>query len=331
MKAWLLGVKKKYTQEFSSWFEVVKERYYTFDNRIKLNNVVTSVIMLSAILMIELFLSVLPLNIFTAYMGVVTLGMITYYLNNSISYYLYMLHAYFLLFLMTTNLYMIYGNADSIYLIILGLIVAFLYRALHYKYMYTNKIDSKINYMLASLKVPSYVLIIMYVVTPNAFNKLALTAVNLIIIGLYFGESLVFLNIKAREQYLMDKLETTSLRNLIPDYGKRLESTSIKKANQDLLLYYFMNALQNFLESDFEQCFMNSYKIVFDSFSKYQTVASSGDRSHYREKRDSLAHTKISQAFKNKEELEKLKKDIFDDAIKLLVITKKEYFDVLLS
>jgi hypothetical protein len=124
-----------------------------------------------------------------------------------------------------------------------------------------------------------------------------------------------------------------------------------KNANQDvrndvdLLMYYLRSSLDSFVEGNFDDSFMDAYKIVFDSkgtaFKAIHVLPENKDRQkRFREIRNCLSHAHIDER-KTKETNEEKKKDLqklkdthkrlFQDNLDILRIVKSEFIEAALK
>jgi hypothetical protein len=105
-----------------------------------------------------------------------------------------------------------------------------------------------------------------------------------------------------------------------------------------LILYYFGSATRNFVQGDFESCYMDGYKIVFDkAFDKIHKISNLETRRlSFKEFRVALAHAKAMEDVEEVEHLsgkvekiQGIKKRLFAKSIEMLKIIKFEFLDML--
>lgn len=113
----------------------------------------------------------------------------------------------------------------------------------------------------------------------------------------------------------------------------------------DLLVYYLRLSLDSFVEGNFDDSFMNAYKIAFDlngkAFKAIYMLPENKDRQErFTEIRHRLSHARITER-KTKETREEMKKDLqklkdarkrlFQDNLEILRIVKSEFIEAALK
>lgn len=134
------------------------------------------------------------------------------------------------------------------------------------------------------------------------------------------------------------------IRNIKDEFLKRASNEDTRN-DVDLLMYYLRLSLDSFIEGNFDDSFMNAYKIAFDLSGKafktiYMLPENTDRQERFSEIRHRLSHARISEkkAKETKEEkkkdLQKLKdtrKRLFQDNLEILRIVKSEFIEAALK
>ena len=151
---------------------------------------------------------------------------------------------------------------------------------------------------------------------------------------LYFGALFLFavvsifnLNTTYRTSLLNAELHVRDRISMFRDYKQKLQKKD-KPSDVHLILYYFKSTIDQFVQGDFENSFMNAYKIVFDrAFDKLHKIQDvKVRRKPFKDVRNALAHAKV---VKDVKKLREMKKQLCTTDIEILKIVKFEFMDVL--
>ena len=147
-------------------------------------------------------------------------------------------------------------------------------------------------------------------------------------------------NIAFRVKILNDRLKIKNRIKKVEMYENALEKKSQYDENDiDLILFYLKISLEDFIAGDFEGSFESAFKILFDEYQGqyvfkdiHQIQNYEDRRKKYAKIRNSLVHAKARSArIQKTEDLKKVRKGLFENALDLLKIVKFEYMDVITS
>lgn len=147
-------------------------------------------------------------------------------------------------------------------------------------------------------------------------------------------------NMTFRIKILNDKLQMKNRIRKVETYGSLLEKKSQYHKDQiAFILFYLNQSLEDFTVGDFERSFENSFKILFDEhkgnyiFADVHTIQKyESRRMVYAPIRNSLVHAKAhSGKIQKTEDLKRIRKGLYENALTLLRIVKSEYMDVISS
>jgi regulator of replication initiation timing len=160
--------------------------------------------------------------------------------------------------------------------------------------------------------------------------------------------SIIGLNMSWRTLILYRELGISDrakfMRNIKDEFLKRTSNEDTRN-DVDLLMYYLRLSLDSFVEGNFDDSFMNAYKIAFDlngkAFKAIYVLPENKDRQkRFSEIRHRLSHARISEK-KTKETKEEKKKDLqklkdaqkrlFQDNLDILRIVKSEFIEAALK
>jgi len=135
------------------------------------------------------------------------------------------------------------------------------------------------------------------------------------------------------------------IRNIKDEFLKRISDENTRN-DVDLLMHYLRLSLDSFVEGNFDDSFMNAYKIAFDlngkAFEAIFVLPENKDRQkRFSEIRHRLSHARISEkktkepkeTKEEKKDLQKLKdaqKRLFQDNLDILGIVKSEFIEAAL-
>jgi len=151
---------------------------------------------------------------------------------------------------------------------------------------------------------------------------------------LYLGGLVLFvvvsifnLNTSYRANLLNSKLNMQDRVSMFRIYKRKLREKD-KSSDIDLILYYFKSSTEQFVKGDFENSFMDAYKILFDkAFDKLHKIQNINlRRKPFKDIRNALAHAKV---VKDVEKLREMKKHLCSNNLEILRIAKSEFMDVL--
>jgi len=138
---------------------------------------------------------------------------------------------------------------------------------------------------------------------------------------------------KLRRIAICKNLKCESLDKLIGFYEVRLSNIrNLSQIDKDLILYFFNRSLNSFVMGNFEDCFVNCFKIVFEinGFLKIHKINGWEERRpQFVKIRAAIVHTKKEEIFETPDELEEFRKNLFSNALEIIKITKFEFMDVI--
>lgn len=145
-------------------------------------------------------------------------------------------------------------------------------------------------------------------------------------------------NIAFRVKILNEKLKIRNRIRKVETYERILEKkTKYNEDDVDFILFYLKKSFENFIAGNFEGSFESAFKILFDEYrgqyvfkNIHQIRNYKGRRRKYAKIRNSLVHARARSTQKT-EDLKKVRKELFENALDLLEIVKFEYMDIITS
>jgi len=272
------------------------------------------------------------INILSIFFLLVSLGYAAYLIEHPFSLVFYSLHVYFLpISLILIRSYR-YGAFYGTILSILGICLIGLTFILFHKYRITSTLDRYINEFMPFASLTFFLVLGTVLINPYDLSEVLINLLFIIFIPIFLFHSILNLNKKDRSIYLSKQLNCKYVKELNLIYKESFDKTFTgNDDDKELILYYFNRALNSFILGDFEDCFLNSFKIVFESRKGFTHIYKISDwkikRPKYVKIRAAIAHSKKDEIFKTPEELENFRKNLHLEALNILKITKFEFMD----